>query len=550
MVSILLIWAYAAIVSYISGFGFCKLMNGNKPFVCRHFATYILAGLGVLTVYAEVFSLIGPVGLWANVVLIVVCSGIAVWCRQELAENLKRLPGPGNAMFWITLVLIVLFAYGSSHGIMHYDSDLYHGQSVRWIEEYGTVTGLGNLHSRLAYNSAAFPLTALFGFKYIFGKSMHVMAGFLSLNTAVLCIPMFNRKDYIRTELSDFVRLVTIYYLVNIFDEMVSPASDYFVLLFLLCIFILFTEEVEQKNENPYPFAMLSVLMVVVFTVKISAAPVLLLVVYPAFLLIKNRAYKDIVKFVVAGLAGILPFMARNILLSGYLIYPVTAIDIFDFDYKIPKAIAEYDGKEVRVYGRGHIDVSRFDESITVWFSDWFDSLDRVYRLAFGLSVISILLLAVIFAVMIVRRKFDKLPTMWVVVTVAVSFVFWMLSSPNIRFGCIYLLLLPALTFGLIYRATLMRSDKRLAYLVAVGAFLLFKIFAFSRGLVKDFSTEYLIVQQDYGQYEVREEQIDGISFYCPVEGDRVGYDPFPSYPSVPDIKLRGKEIKDGFAPR
>ena len=30
---------------------------------------------------------------------------------------------------------------------------------------------------------------------------------------------------------------------------------------------------------------------------------------------------------------------------------------------------------------------------------------------------------------------------------------------------------------------------------------------------------------------------------------DRVGYEPFPSYPSSPDIHMRGKEIKDGFAP-
>lgn len=549
MISILLIWAYAAIVSYILGFGLCRLMNRNKSYTCRHSASYILGGLGVLTVYAEFFSLAGPVGLWANVVLIVICLSVTIWCRKDLSESIKKLPKPKEPMFWITLGLVVLFAYGSSFGIMHYDSDLYHGQSVRWIEEYGTVIGLGNLHSRIAYNSAAFPLTALFGFKYIFGKSMHVMAGFLAMITAVLCVPMFSRRDIIKAELSDFVRLVSIYYLINIFDEMVSPASDYFVILFLLCIFILYTEEAEHKNENPYPYAMLSVLMVVVFTVKISAAPVLLLVVYPAFLLIKTKAYKDILKFLLAGIVGILPFFARNILLSGYLIYPVTAIDIFDFDYKIPKALAEYDGKEVRVYGRGHIDVTRFDESIKIWLPDWFESLDKVYKLAFCLSLFSILLLAVILTVTVVRKKYEKLPEMWIMVTVAISFTFWMLSSPNIRFGCIYLLLLPALTFGYVYRATLMRWDRRLFYLVGIGAFLLFKAFVFTRGLIKDFSTDYLICQQDYGQYEVREEKIDGISFYCPLEGDRVGYEPFPSYPSSPDIHMRGKEIKDGFAP-
>lgn len=550
MIFILLIWAYAAIASYILGFGFCKLMNGNKPYICRHPASYILGGLGVLTVYSEIFSLIGPVGLWANVVLIVICIITAVWIRKDIPESFKMLPKPKTVAFWVILGLIVLFAYGSSSGIMHYDSDLYHAQSIRWIEEYGTVPGLGNLHKRLAYNSAAFPLTALFSMKFIFGKSMHVMTGFLALLTAVLCVPLFNKRDCIKVELSSFARLVAIYYLINIFDEMVSPASDYFVILFLLCIFILFLEEAEQKNDDPYSYGMLSVLLVVVFSIKISAAPVLLLAVYPAYLLIKSKAYKDILKFILSGLLGILPFMVRNVLLSGYLIYPVTAIDIFDLDFKIPKAIAEYDGKEVRVYGRGHIDVSRFDENIGVWIGDWLKSLDKVNRFAFYFSVISLFLVVAIVIIVLVRKQFDMLPALWVILTVAVSFSFWMLSSPNIRFGCIYLWLLPALTFGLIYRATLMRSDRKIFYLVFVSVFLFYKAYAFSREVIRDFSTDYLLAQQDYGQYEVITEEIDGISFYCPVEGDRVGYDPFPSYPYNPDMTLRGKEIKDGFAPR
>lgn len=36
-------------------------------------------------------------------------------------------------------------------------------------------------------------------------------------------------------------------------------------------------------------------------------------------------------------------------------------------------------------------------------------------------------------------------------------------------------------------------------------------------------------------------------SFYCPVEGDQVGYDSFPSSPVEAQIQLRGDGIKDGF---
>ena len=43
-------------------------------------------------------------------------------------------------------VLMLLFSYGASRGYLHFDSGLYHAQAIRWIEEYGVVPGLANLH--------------------------------------------------------------------------------------------------------------------------------------------------------------------------------------------------------------------------------------------------------------------------------------------------------------------------------------------------------------------------------------------------------------------
>ncbi|MBQ2608911.1 MAG: hypothetical protein II586_00960, partial [Butyrivibrio sp.] len=106
------------------------------------------------------------------------------------------------------LVVFFLMAYGTSNGIMHYDSDLYHAQAIRWIEEYGVVKGLGNLHVRLAYNSAAFPLSALFSMKFLqLDRSYHVMAGFFALVLAWECVEL---KSIIRRGniiISDFARL-------------------------------------------------------------------------------------------------------------------------------------------------------------------------------------------------------------------------------------------------------------------------------------------------------------------------------------------------------
>lgn len=70
---------------------------------------------------------------------------------------------------------------------MHYDTGLYHAQAIRWIEEYGVVPGLANLHSRFGYNSASFALSAFFSETWLIGRPMHCVAGFFALLCACKC---------------------------------------------------------------------------------------------------------------------------------------------------------------------------------------------------------------------------------------------------------------------------------------------------------------------------------------------------------------------------
>lgn len=44
----------------------------------------------------------------------------------------------------------------------NFDSGLYHIPAIRWIADYRLPLGLGNLHGRLGFDSAWFPLSALF----------------------------------------------------------------------------------------------------------------------------------------------------------------------------------------------------------------------------------------------------------------------------------------------------------------------------------------------------------------------------------------------------
>ena len=100
------------------------------------------------------------------------------------------------------------------------------------------MKGLGNLHCRLAYNSSSFALSALYSMAFLGGQSYHCAAGWLAFVLAVICLKVLDSLRVGRLRVSDFARVMGIYYLVIIFDEMISPASDYFMVLLAFYIVI------------------------------------------------------------------------------------------------------------------------------------------------------------------------------------------------------------------------------------------------------------------------------------------------------------------------
>ena len=76
---------------------------------------------------------------------------------------------------------------------------------------------------------------------------------------------------------------------------------------------------------------------------------------------------------------------------------------------------------------------------------------------------------------------------------------------------------------------------------------LVYKGFALGREIAGSYVNDYWFTQKDYENYETRSYEIEGLTFYCPVEGDQVGYDSFPSSPQEAEIALLGEGAADGF---
>ena len=381
MLSVLLDWLIIAITSYTVGYGFLRLMSicigrevsaGKNANVLR-----LLIGFMLTNVYAEIWSIFLPVNMWAVYILVFITLVIAYMCKQDMAEtvNISKTPKPAVIA---SVAVIILMAYGSSRGYMHYDTTLYHASAIRWIEEYGVVPGLANLQSRYGYNSAEFAHNALYSFKWYTGRSLHCTTGFLAMVSAHLLYDkeLFTGRRTIQSV--DFVRIGLLYYLGVLFAQMVSPASDYVANLLIFDILILMLGRVKDRTLPADHYVLISLLAIYGITVKVSLAPMVLICLIPFVYYIIKKDVRSILFCIVSGLVIAMPYFIRGYILSGWILYPSTLIKLGNPDWQVPIGEAQYDAKEISMWGRGITDATKWSEvTLTNWIPSWFAELDN-----------------------------------------------------------------------------------------------------------------------------------------------------------------------------
>ena len=581
MLSVLLDWLIIAITSYTVGYGFLRLMSicigrevsaGKNANVLR-----LLIGFMLTNVYAEIWSIFSPVNMWAVYILVFITLVIAYMCKQDMAETVNISKAPKPAVI-ASVAIIILMAYGSSRGYMHYDTTLYHASAIRWIEEYGVVPGLANLQSRYGYNSAEFAHNALYSFKWYTGRSLHCTTGFLAMVSAHLLYDkeLFTGRRTIQSV--DFVRIGLLYYLGVLFAQMVSPASDYVANLLIFDILILMLGRVKDRTLPADHYVLISLLAIYGITVKVSLAPMVLICLIPFVYYIIKKDVRSILFCIVSGLVIAVPYFIRGYILSGWILYPSTLIKLGNPDWQVPIGEAQYDAKEISMWGRGITDATKWSEvTLTNWIPSWFAALDTVEKVLITAVITSIVVLVAIE----IRIGLSKnrgglhgynilleLPIAWIMLLGVVT---WFVGAPLVRYGLGFILSFPLLVVGILYELVFREvriaginkdrtgSDRsspgerkeivgRALFLIIAGVMVLMKV----KGLVVDIAgsldRDCLIWQQDYEDPEAFTYEVNGVTIYVAKNGGGMGYNKFPSSIEVKDnIELRGSELKDGF---
>lgn len=548
MLTIIINWLYILFTCFSTGFFFLWLVEKRLHYSVRRMDGILLAGLVITTAYAQIFSLFYRVNVEANAVLlafsIIACIALRKQMKQFLTERLVNLSLPGRVLIPL---LFLFWSFFASRGYMVPDMNLYHGQSIRWIEEYGVVKGLGNLHCRFGYNSSLFAVSALYSMKFLMGRSLHAVNGFIAFVLSLTMLDLGKAFRRWKMFLSDYARVGALYYLTTIYDEIIAPSSDYAVMFIIFFIIIKWLAQLEKENEKErnsiVPYALLCVMGVYAITLKLTAGLILLLTIKPACMLIKGKRWKEIGIYLALGLLAALPWMARTVVITGWLFYPFADLDLFSVDWKIvDEGIIRSDSYLIRIWAKAANGLE--DTSLRSWFPHWFKSaLSSMERLLIAADIAACVATAVMAMVTFVKKRWQQLDILLVMGSVGCCYLFWQFSAPMMRYGYAYVLLTVAIVGGYFLEKLKLAKAVYLA-LILYGAYKLYICYNY---VVLFRTWPNYIWSETYESYEVESYEIDGVTFYYSPDVGATGYDAFPSAPTRADLELRGDGLKDGF---
>lgn len=580
MISVLINWSYVFITTYI--IGYFTLSRAYRFYKHeRHIGimSSVMAGLAITTAYAGFFSIFYKVGIVANIVMILFCV-LFVWLdRTHYTDILSdinggkfigRIFGSGSTRIIKVIAFLIFFVaalFFTTEGNFFSDSGYYHEQSIRWIEEFGTVKGSVHILKRLAYNSCYFCQCALYSMKDIFSQSLHCLSGFYGILVMGYSLSGFNKS--IRT---NAIRLAPFVYFILLCSEITSPASDYPLVFSVFYVVIRWFELRDDNEEHYSPYALLSLFVVFLISIKLTVGCLILIVIKPAIAMIKEKRIKEIITSIMAGIIILLPYFIRNYIICGWLIYPFTKIDIFNPDWKLPMRHVQADADEIKVWGRGMGQIGgQVTDSIKVWLPHWWEYMSVPNRMivASAIIVLSVYLVYRVcrFISEVIRHGIKKTATEVVIdnidryifeVALLFSLLYWFFESPLFRYGVCYIIVAMFYAIGDMLGEA---WNKSVIIRVAVVLICVLTMIPFTNGIIEYFKWnyecilyysdyEYFVMQEDYPRVEYGTTEINGVTFYYPKEElGQIGYHMFPAlwFNGTDNVESRGDKITDGY---
>jgi hypothetical protein len=550
MILVLFIWVLIFLIFLTFGFSlvrvFKKISAEKDESSSLKLDGYFFLGFLSFSVITGILSIFIPISVMVLLVTGILFLVLLIIHFNDLISELKRsarsITAYSNRELLILAFLVFFVLTAVVQNITWLDTQSYHAQNIQWIKKYAVVPGLGNLHDRFAFNSMFFVISALFTFQ-IRDILVFPLNGICYI---VLIIKLFslyfeaNRSG--KSWKSVFYALTLLISLLMMIPNLNTPSPDMICATLIIYLFIIILGQTnEARKFSSIQVILIALLIFTCITYKLSS----LFLISSAFLFLSKDFFKRSILTIVIFLLIVSPFIVRNYFLSGYLIYPFPAIDIFNVDWKIPLNNV-IETKSV-IEGWARIPVTPYPEVLGMKFSEWifpwFTQLSFFSKLVVTVNFFSFFT----FIVMLIRKEFFLAKIQFIIL---INLIFWFLQAPDLRFAFGFIFLGFSLTIAYIFKlfekSVLRENGKYIK--IALACFLvviLCRRISFPGNTIR--TPSLWIKPAAFGTVETKEYSTN-FNYSIPVaERECFNTDiPCVTY-TLNNVYLRGSDFKDGF---
>lgn len=517
----------------------------------------LLFGFAISTFLVSLSSLFYRINWEVNILFLLLGIFLHYRHRSSIEEILLGLQeGWQNAHLWLKLScgMVVLAALSATViEVAETDTWFYHAQSMQWIKEFGVVPGLGNVHGRFAFNSNYFVISSFYAFWFSTDLVLFPLGSFffIVLNFRLLFSLEAARANGDQRWMIIYGLLLLLFSYQSIL-LLSSTSTDIISCILIFYIFLLFFDTYKQTDKN-YEELILWSLVALSVTFKLSSLIIVVMLIPTLPQVFKSRRFIPL-----AGIAILigLPFIARNIILSGYILYPFPSIDVLSVDWKIPIEEVKFEKELVEGWAKqpyGSAGMEKFEDILSILefsFVDWI----KVWWPAQSLKWKFFMLLSLLHIPLIFYSWFRKEYKFTIVfAALALNLLFWFDQAPQPRFAYGFLFFGAALILGYLGSPILGWFKPKKSIFIAL--LLMFPVLFFLREEIVYTNADLSVVFLPKYETEIKTQEFAAHNFTLKIPSEEPPASIYWCYnsplPCTPlpkkNLEMRGDTYKHGF---
>ncbi|MEN0007633.1 LIC_10190 family membrane protein [Flavobacterium nitrogenifigens] len=439
MILIAISWIYILFTTINLGIGLDKVLNLNT----KNFVITSILGLFSATILASLWAIFGRINIEFHIVLILLNVFLLLKFRNQIINlyksfflELQQLQRSLQIILTVISVLIILQCASIPFVI---DNESYYIQTIKWLNEYGFVKGLVNLHLFYGQTSGWHITQSVFSFSFLY-KNFNDLSGFCLLLGNVFSIQKLN--EYSKNGNKNYL-LVGLLPLFNIFffQFISAPSPDIPVYVFSFILFFYFLENFKNITSEIFNLIVILVLFLLYIkntTLTFAVIPIILLG-YHFGSLSKKLLKPAMLTILIAAL-----FIIKNMIICGSPIFP-SKINSFTADYAIPNVIQDFYYDQVKYYGF-FVSAAQYNKmTLAELFLHWL-TMPKLHGLFNKISVFLILIIPFFI------YKYQNKKALWILYFVMVLQLLLLgLTSPQYRFFMNFILFFSLFCFTCVF---------------------------------------------------------------------------------------------------